>query len=183
MRRGACAAVGCAFLLLLFAPESGGTSVQKLTLREIASRASRIVEMNIDSAGMVRDRRGRPSTRYTAKVASVLKGESAATIEWIQPGGTIDGESLVIAGIPQFAPGDSFIMFLSEESTAGHRLPIGLGQGAFRERLDAKLKKTILRAESGSVELIDPATGKRAAANVTEMEREAFLAEVRDYLK
>lgn len=179
MRRGAGVCLGGAILLMLFAAPSAGTTVRKFTLAEVTSRAARIIEIKIAGATPRRDRLGRPATQYTANISESLKGDAQKTVDWTQPGGTIDGETLVIAGIPQFTAGDEMILFLSEESTAGLRLPIGLGQGAFRERYDLKTKKTVVAADPGAIELVDPATGKKTIADRTEFERGAFLTEVR----
>lgn len=184
MKRGIGASlVGALLLILMFATPSSGTTVTKLSLPEVASRAARIVELKVDGVSVARDLRGRPATRVSARVLTHFKGDATKTVEWIQPGGTIDGETLLIPGIPQFTSGEECILFLSGESTAGLRMPVGLGQGAFRERLNAKTGETLVRAEAGAVELFDPATGRKTEAGAVDFERGAFITEIRRLLQ
>lgn len=166
-------------LIILFGARAAGTTVERFSLADVASRAARIAEVRIRDCASVREPSGRIQTRYRADILANLKGSDGASIEWLSPGGTVDGETLVIPGVPRFQSNEEIILFLSEATPAGLRLPIGLGQGAFRERFDPSTRRTLVKPDLVGLELIDPATGKRVEAAASEFERAAFLAEVR----
>jgi len=167
------------FALLLFVKTAGGTTVERLSLSEITSRAARIVELRIREVATARDAKNRIFTRYRAEVLTNLKGAEYKDIEWTSPGGTMGDETLVIPGVPNFSLYEEAILFLSEPSRSGIVVPIGLGQGAFRARFDTKRKKAFVKPDLAGLELLDPATGKRVEASAAEWEREVFINEVR----
>ncbi|MFN0206930.1 MAG: hypothetical protein ACKVS6_11560 [Planctomycetota bacterium] len=165
--------------LLIFAKTAGGTTVERLSLSEITSRAARIVELRIREIATLRDAKNRILTRYRAEILTNLKGVESKDIEWTSPGGTMGDETLIIPGIPNFSLHEEAILFLSEPSRSGIVVPIGLGQGAFRARFDTKRKKAIVKPDLAGLELLDPATGKRVETSAAEWEREIFINEIR----
>src|SRR5438270_5972178 len=45
-------------------------------------------------------------------VTEAIKGSIAGVINVIEPGGTIDGQSTILAGVPRFESGDKALLFL-----------------------------------------------------------------------
>lgn len=166
-------------LLLLFVAQAGGTTVERLSLAEITSRAARIVELRIREISTARDATNRIVTRYRGELLTHIKGVESHDIEWKSPGGTMGDETLLIPGIPNFSLHEEAILFLSGPSSSGIVVPIGLGQGAFRERLDTKRKKTFVKPDLAGLELFDSSTGKRVEASAVEWDREIFIQEIR----
>ncbi|MFT5286383.1 MAG: hypothetical protein ACI8TQ_002551 [Planctomycetota bacterium] len=99
-------------------------------------------------------------TEYVFQVKRTYWGQELTTRVVKLPGGVLpDGRGLVLAGMPSLNKGEEVLLFLSESSGGGLRMPIGLAQGKF----------TIQRLLNGSVRLVrsaaalqlsNPATGK-----------------------
>lgn len=74
-----------------------------------------------------------PVTAYTFRVGEHLKGDRRATITFRQVGtpggGPRDLGALV--GLPVYAPGTEYVLFLLPEGRAGVTSPAGAGEGAF----------------------------------------------------
>jgi hypothetical protein len=178
MKRGARRWLAAGVFLLVSSSALAST-VERLSLEELVKRADRIVDGRVAEVSSARDGRGRPATRVVLEVRSVLKGGIAKTLEFTLPGGSADGVTHAIAGIPNFTRDEEVVLFLSAESKAGVRVPIGLGQGTFRARADAKTKKTLVQADWVGTEVVDAKTGAKVAAPEGSEEREAFLERVR----
>jgi hypothetical protein len=75
------------------------------------------------------------------------------------PGGILpDGTGLVLPGMPRLAEGEEVVLFLSETSSAGLRVPVGLAQGKFRVVRDARGARTLER-DGADLTLLDRASG------------------------
>ncbi|MGA8807484.1 MAG: FG-GAP-like repeat-containing protein [Thermoanaerobaculia bacterium] len=55
---------------------------------------------------------GSIETLTVFSVGETIKGNVPATINIVEPGGSIDGVSVVISGVPHFAPGEEALLFL-----------------------------------------------------------------------
>lgn len=77
-----------------------------------------------------------PHTEYIFKIENAIKGglEKAATVTLRQWGGTSDATTRVprLLGMPDYVPGQSYMLYLGAETSAGLRAPVGLGQGVFK---------------------------------------------------
>ncbi len=84
-------------------------------------------------------------TYTTFAVKDVLKGDVGGTHVIKQVGGKMPGNepSYRILGVPTFAVGDSYVVFLAGVSSAGFSSPIGLSQGNFRVLPDAAGAKVV----------------------------------------
>ncbi len=179
MRRGIRWSWGAAIAGSLAAAAASATTVERLTLGDLTERAPRIVEARVVATAPARDLRGRPATRVTLHRLASLKGDAPAAFDVLLPGGTLDGETLAIAGIPRFREGEEVLLFLSAPSTAGLVLPIGLGQGTWRASVDPATGERRLAPDLLGIELVDPATGAPAAPVLGPIARDALLGEVR----
>jgi len=106
------------------------TTVERLTLEDLATRSQRIVQ------GVVRGSRTYWSpdgklilTTTTIDVTEAIKGQGASTMEVTTVGGQIGDTVLHVGGMPAFVPGESTIVFV--ERSGGYLTVLGLGQGKF----------------------------------------------------
>jgi hypothetical protein len=76
---------------------------------------------------------GRVATYTTFKVNEVIKGDPGAAHTIKQIGGQLPGSNVrqLIHGVPQFAVGQEYVIFLPKASSLGFSSPIGLSQGKF----------------------------------------------------
>lgn len=101
--------------------------------------------------------------------------EAATELVFRLPGGVLpDGHGLVLPGLPRMAAGDDVLLFLSRESRAGLRVPVGAAQGAFFLRADEDGVVRV-RRRLGTLQTVD-ASGAAVAST-------AGRAETRDELE
>ena len=74
-----------------------------------------------------------PVTTYTFRVREHLKGEGPRTITFRQVGTPEGGPRDLgrLAGLPVYAPGTEYVLFVLPQSSAGLTSPAGAGQGVF----------------------------------------------------
>jgi hypothetical protein len=60
---------------------------------------------------------GGVETLTVFSISEVIKGDVSPTINIVEPGGSIDGVTVVIAGVPQFASGEKALLFLRKTGT------------------------------------------------------------------
>jgi len=130
----------CVLGLALASPASA-TSVLPLQLDEIIDTATTVFEGACISNRTEREQATNLVVTYTAfAVKDVLKGSvQGATHVIKQIGGEMPaGEmSFHVQGVPSFAVGQDYVVFLAGVSSAGFSSPIGLGQGKFSVLQDA----------------------------------------------
>lgn len=91
------------------------------------------------------------------------------------PGGVLpDGTGMILPGVPRLRPGDDAILFLSRESVAGMRVPIGLSQGRFRIETPIDGHRVVVRSHE-DLGLLDPKSGSLYEAGPTEYHEYAEL--------
>jgi len=116
------------------------TSVVPLYLDEIIDTASVAFEGVCLENRTGRDpQTGLLATFTTFEVGEVLKGSVGSTYTIKQIGGEdkAEGRHFKIFGVPTFAPGQGYIVFLAGVSPQGFSSPIGLSQGRFEIVQDA----------------------------------------------
>lgn len=106
------------------------TTVERLTLEDLASRSQTIVQ------GTVRGSRSYWSpdgklilTNTTIEVSESIKGQSARSVEVTTVGGRIGDTVLHVGGMPTFLPGESTIIFTQRSN--GYVTVLGMSQGKF----------------------------------------------------
>ena len=121
-------------ILLLCSLQAAATSVLPVSLQRMAAKAETIFhgtatsnEVRLDQAS------GRVATYTSFKVIEAIKGNPGATHTIKQIGGQLPGSNvrLVIHGVPRFAVGKEYVIFLPKASSLGFASPIGLSQGKF----------------------------------------------------
>ena len=156
-------------LLLALLHPSGETSAgtaERLDLGALARQSELIVEARVLSARAV-DVEALLATEYLLEVARTFKGRDEAYRAVRLPGGLrADGSGLLIPGLPRFTPGEEAVLFLSQESANGLRMPIGLGQGKLGIQRLASGEKRLVHELHG-VELLGagPSAPSGSSAN------------------
>jgi hypothetical protein len=155
-----------------------GTAV-RLDLQGLVDGAELGLEARVLGLHVELDLRGRPCTRATLAVTRDLIGDARGPFDVRLPGGVLpDGSGLVLPGMPSLLLGEEVVLFLSEESGAGLRVPVGLAQGKFRVERDAAGQRTLVR-DDADLELLDLASSHVSHANLAAVyDYAAFMAEV-----
>ena len=142
--------------LALAAPPAHASSVVKMEVADMATRADVIVHGTIRSQTTVR--RGElVVTEITLDVHECLKGDLGETFTYARYGGVLDGRGSAIAGEPTFLDDEEVLLFLDAENEHGFRLTIGLAQGKYRLRGVAGSRQAYRNLEG--LRLVDPDTG------------------------
>lgn len=105
----------------------------RLETEGLVERSERVVEGRVLSRRTVERADGSLDTEYRIGVARTFLGPVAAEQTVRLPGGVReDGSGLLVAGIPQLAPGEDALLFLGErDQREGRCLPVGLAQGRY----------------------------------------------------
>ena len=133
MLRFSCASVLLA-LCLVPGPvrHAGATTVVRFEFDSLCVRAEAIAHVRCVESRSFRDAEtGRIFTRTRLAVLAPIKGAPEGDIVLRLPGGTVDGQRLMVPGIPRFAPGEETVLFLSGPDASGSPWPLGLGQGCY----------------------------------------------------
>jgi len=153
----------CAAAVLLAGPffrrdgVAAGTAI-RLDVPQLAYNAGLIVEGRVLSAETV-EVDGLVATEYLIAIDQTFYGSERGYRTVRLPGGVReDGSGLMLAGMPVVTPGDRSLLFLSDESANGLRMPVGLAQGKFDIVRLADGSKRLVR-DSANVTLIHPKTG------------------------
>ncbi len=116
-------------------------SVLPLYLDQIIDTAAVAFQGNCIDNRVERDVQTGLIVTYTSfQVEDVLKGQVGASHTIKQVGGRLAGDAAMvneIEGVPRFAPGQRYVVFLNGVSAAGFSSPVGLGQGRFNVLPDA----------------------------------------------
>jgi hypothetical protein len=112
------------------------------------------------------------ATSYTFEVLEYLKGSGPATFTFRQIGSRVPLAHDLgrLAGLPVYAPGDEYVLFLLPNSTAGLTSPSGAGAGALRVDGDVAIPMT------GAISGIGPTTATHGLGGIR---REALRAAVK----
>jgi hypothetical protein len=131
--RGMLAIGAVAATASLSLPQAHGSSAVPLSLRQIVQSAGMIADATVQS---VNSYWATPSgaqtlrTKVSFKANQVLKGNPGPvfTLEFL--GGTVGEQSLTVEGVPQFQPGERYIIFSESPDKAVVCPILGLDQGA-----------------------------------------------------
>ena len=88
-------------------------------------------------------------THYELTASAAFKGAPGGTVEFAEPGGSVDGRVMVIEGAVTYAPGDQIVVFLSRMPNRYLRTT-GWAQGKYD--LDSSSR---LRANSPHLNYLD----------------------------
>jgi len=137
--------------MLLAAPVQA-VLMQPLAIEELTDRADLVLHGTILEKHCERDSAGRIYTKLALQVEEAWKGKPAANpFVFVQAGGILGAERVVVSGQPEYQPGEEVVLFLIRNQF-GEGVVIGLVQGKFDVWKD-------------------PATGEKLACNLFHGER------------
>ncbi len=123
------------FCLLASAPATAATR-RASTVAELTSASARVFRGVCESVevGEVTLAGARvPATTYTFRLSDTLKGRAGRTVTFRQAGVPAGGAADLgrLAGLPVYAPGHDYLLFLLPEGRLGLTSPAGAAEGAF----------------------------------------------------
>ncbi|MEP7069734.1 MAG: hypothetical protein ABI789_10850 [Usitatibacter sp.] len=132
-------ALAVLFLALAAAFGAQATMVNSLFLDELIDGAAIAFQGTCTENRTQRDANGIIATYTTFAVSDVLKGAVGSSHTIKQIGGAIPGENVQfkVYGVPTFAVGQGYVVFLAGVSASGFSSPVGLTQGRFTIAQDA----------------------------------------------
>jgi hypothetical protein len=145
-------------LTLVASFQALSTTVEKFSLDDLVQKSGRIV------VGKCVSRESRWNDRITLilttarfTVSEPLKGPSDGFVNVVTVGGTLDGITQTVSGMPVFEPEEEVLLFL-EPSKNGHWQPLGMSQGKFRILRNRQTgEQEVVHSLSG-LELYDPSS-------------------------
>lgn len=187
--------LAAALALLAFAGPVQAASVRPLTLDILIDDSTTVIEATAVANRTARDPdTGLIVTYTTFAVKEVLKGTAEKTHVIKQIGGVLpeEGMGFKVSGVPKFAEGQDYVVFLAGVSRIGFSSPIGLGQGSFVVTQDSQGAKSVANGRdfrsmaAGTDNLVmPPATAKSlatATVPVPRMGLDEFKALVRTHV-
>ena len=124
------------FVLWVWGLSAGATTLLRLDLDDLTAESSAVVYGKI-VASRVEWNQSRTLifTVYTVEPMEYLKGRLGPVFELYEPGGTLDGLQMSVAGVPAFSVGQEAILFVWSDPRGQHQVT-GFEQGAFPVRAD-----------------------------------------------
>lgn len=132
-------------LLAAAALAAGATTLEKLSVEEMAQKSTAVVRARASLASSVQ-RGSMIYTVYRLQVSEVLKGSVPPSAEVYVPGGTYGRYRQSIAGSPVLEPGREYVLFLWA-SPRGLVQVIGLSQGVFLVKTAAGGEALLVRSK------------------------------------
>lgn len=155
-----------------------GTAL-RMDVDELVDSAALVVEGRILSATGIETESGMIETEYRMQVDHTYEGVDAVELTLRLPGGVLeDGRGLILVGLPRLEVGEETLLFLTDPSANGVRMPVGLSQGHYRILRYLDGSRVAVR-EQGELGLMDPLSGRVFEANSRHVRNYAeLIAEV-----
>jgi len=132
-------------LLILHCATLLGVSMVPLSVNELTDRADVIVHGKVQSKTCLLDSAGRIYTSVQLEVLDVWKGSVSGQPFTISlAGGTLGDKRVVVSGQADYLPGEEVVAFLRLNQRA-EGVTIGLSQGKFEVRVDARTGEKLVR--------------------------------------
>jgi hypothetical protein len=129
---------------LLTASYATATTVEKMSLRDLASRSNAIVRATVQDQYSRTEANKEIYTYITLKVLEPVKGPKAdALITIRQLGGVVDNIASIVPGMPKFTKGEEVVVFLTKNDVAGYPGVVGLQQGKYVVTTDENGRKNV----------------------------------------
>ncbi|QDV08937.1 hypothetical protein Poly30_44920 [Planctomycetes bacterium Poly30] len=121
-----------AFFPGLRSSSQAGTAL-RMDLDEAFSRSDLVLEGTVVNGMSGETAKGEIYTDWTIDVERTFWGPSEPQRTIRIPGGVLaNGKGTMIPGMPRLALGEEVVLFLTEPSSEGIRVPVGLSQGKYR---------------------------------------------------
>jgi len=167
-------------LFTLIPVASQAATLEKLTLDEMIQKSTDIVQGKVVGS-RVSERGPLVYTHWKIQISRRWKGESAAAMEVVTPGGAVNGMRQVFPGAPTLAEGTEYVLFLwTGTSKLTH--VIGLTQGLFDLKLDGAGVAMLSRPASTEV-MIDPKTAREVDDEAVRMKLSDLSGRIRRVLE
>lgn len=181
---------------LVFSVCAHATTVVPPTFAELAEKADLVFAGKAVGSHSEWAMAGAKRVIYTTvdfQVEEVMKGDARKTVSLRFLGGTADGATMEITGMPQFRPGDRVMLFVNGKGTQFCPL-VGFFHGKFNVRKDEKSGADIILRHDGRPlhdtgeigegdGILVPQRAKPVAPGAAPLTLEAFKAKVREHLK
>ncbi len=134
-------------MLFAIAAVCTATSVPRLSVEQLIEQSESIVSGRAIRSWSSWDRSHQFIwTHHEIALQDVVKGELRATVVVSEPGGTVDGKTMVIPGAVQFTPGEDVVLFLYR-TPVGYLRTVGYGQGKYSISRDRRIRSSGAQAE------------------------------------
>lgn len=135
------------------------STVEKFTLDDLVQKSGRIIVGKcIARESRWNDRNTLILTTARFVVSERLKGSSNGFVDVVTVGGTLDGITQTVSGMPVFEPEEDVLLFL-EPSKNGNWQPLGMSQGKFRILRNRQTGEEEVFHSLSGLELYDPTSG------------------------
>jgi hypothetical protein len=126
-------AVAAVALGLLGAQAAFATTVQKLSLQDLAKRSESIVMAKVSDVTSSWDAGHKEIyTSISLQIVSPVKGRKGeSTVTLRQIGGTVGNIASIVPGMPRFTVGEEVVVFLTQKDASGYPWVMGLQQGKY----------------------------------------------------
>jgi hypothetical protein len=167
-------------LLALAAVPSPAATLEKLTLEEMIQQSTAIVRGKAVGSS-VSQRGPLIYTHWKIRIVERWKGEAAAEVEVVTPGGAMNGVRQAFSGAPTLVEGTEYVLFLwTGKSKLTH--VIGLSQGVFDLRQDGAGNPILNRPASTEV-MLDAKTGREVNDEPMRMRLSELSSRIRGVLE
>jgi hypothetical protein len=155
---------------LLFLHLASAAELPRYTFDELTDSAEVIATGNITRTWTAWDTGHQYIwTHYELAVTNVEKGTAGSTLDIAEPGGSLDGKRMTIAGATGYRVGEHVLVFLSRMPN-GYLRTAGFGQGKFlieaNDRLHAQVALKPPAAGGAQVRSLDGMSVRQAAQAV-----------------
>jgi len=148
------------WIVIAMAGGAAAATLEQLSFEEMVEKSSAIVRGRV--IGTYTSAKGSLIyTHYRVLVSERWKGAAATEANLVVPGGVMGSMRQSFPGAPKLTAGADYVLFLWT-SKSGLTHIIGLTQGLFDVKTDAKGNTVAVRAASGE-SMLDRATGKPVA--------------------
>lgn len=153
-----------AALAMITASYAAATTVEKMSLRDLAKKSDAIVLARVEDESARYESNKEIFTYITLRVLEPVKGPKKDDVITIrQLGGTVDNIASIVPGTPVFRKGEEVVLFLTRKDAAGYPWVMGLQQGKYSVTADEQGQKHV-RNEIDGLVLVAPG-GKTSEAD------------------
>lgn len=172
-----------AWLALLPCVATGayGTTIERMSLEQIARSAPVIVRARCARNSVVQDA-GEIWTLSSFEVEEVWRGDVTQEITVRLLGGRMDEITSHVSGVPRFQPGEEVVLFL-EPTKRGDFSVVSWQQGTFRIRHAASGDRELITQDTANFATFDPVTRHFQASGIRNLPLKEFHAQVEAALR
>lgn len=156
---------------------AGATTLAALSLEQVTDASDLVVRGTVESMSVEMDVHGHAITVVEVEVTESLKGavEVGDFLRVESPGGTIDGQTMLVASAARYSVGEDTLLFLSEHADGMSYGTVGMTLGKYSVRPDPldgtplAVQFTVPQTESYDARFIPiPPKGQRVTLSTVE---------------